>query len=177
MKSKIGRTTRRRSCGWACAWMAAAGLWLQPAVAHADRNVSFTTTQGTWMSVDVSPDGKTIVFDLLGDLYTLPIAGGTGRPASPKDAPSIRSRAGRRTAGSIAFASDRSGSDNIWIAAADGSEPARGDQRSKDGGITAPAWTADGEYRDRAQGSHAQPPRFGGALALSDRAADRAACW
>ncbi len=39
--------------------------------------VYFTTDEGTWMSLDVSPDGKTIVFDLLGDLYTVPIAGGT----------------------------------------------------------------------------------------------------
>ena len=39
--------------------------------------IEFTTDEGTWMSLDVSPDGRTIVFDLLGDLYTLPIAGGT----------------------------------------------------------------------------------------------------
>ena len=38
--------------------------------------VSIDTRTGTWMSVDVSPDGNTLVFDLLGDLYTLPIAGG-----------------------------------------------------------------------------------------------------
>ncbi|HEY8398014.1 MAG TPA: hypothetical protein VIK80_08750, partial [Flavihumibacter sp.] len=36
----------------------------------AERNIKLTTTEGTWMSVDLSPDGKTIVFDLLGDLYT-----------------------------------------------------------------------------------------------------------
>src|SRR6266568_6326533 len=40
------------------------------------RTVRFTTEEGTWMSLDVSPDGRKIVFDLLGDLYTLPIAGG-----------------------------------------------------------------------------------------------------
>ena len=39
--------------------------------------LSFTVTEGTWMSLDVSPDGQTIVFELLGDLYTLPMAGGT----------------------------------------------------------------------------------------------------
>ena len=124
--------------------MAAVAFWLQPAVARADRNVTFTTTQGTWMSVDVSPDGKTIVFDLLGDLYTVPIAGGTatriteGRAfdSQPRWAPDGRS---------IAFASDRSGSDNLWIADADGKNP-RAVTSDKDGGITAPAWTADGEY-------------------------------
>ena len=37
--------------------------------------LSFDTSEGTWMNVDVSPDGRRIVFDLLGDLYTMPIAG------------------------------------------------------------------------------------------------------
>jgi Tol biopolymer transport system component len=40
------------------------------------RTVRFTTDEGTWISLDVSPDGRTIVFDLVGDLYTMPIAGG-----------------------------------------------------------------------------------------------------
>ena len=40
------------------------------------RTVDFTTSEGTWISLDVSPDGQTIVFELLGDLYTLPVAGG-----------------------------------------------------------------------------------------------------
>src|SRR5258708_39470212 len=40
------------------------------------RSIRFTTTEGTWTSLDVSPDGKTIVFDMMGDLYTIPIGGG-----------------------------------------------------------------------------------------------------
>src|ERR1700678_2673929 len=40
------------------------------------RKVSFTTTEGTWTSLDLSPDGKTIVFDMMGDLYTVPVTGG-----------------------------------------------------------------------------------------------------
>src|SRR6185503_12402819 len=54
--------TRRRGCDSIC---------IAPT-----RNVTFETTQGTWMNVDVSPDGRTILFDLLGDIYTVPIAGG-----------------------------------------------------------------------------------------------------
>lgn len=48
------------------------GLPLKPG-----HELSYTATEGTWISLDVSPDGKTIVFDLLGDLYSLPVAGGT----------------------------------------------------------------------------------------------------
>jgi len=48
-----------------------ATLPLKPA-----RTVKFTTDEGTWVSLDVSPDGRTLVFDLSGDVYTLPIAGG-----------------------------------------------------------------------------------------------------
>ena len=44
------------------------------------REVRFRTEEGSWMSVDVSPDGSTLVFDLLGDLYTLPVEGGTATP-------------------------------------------------------------------------------------------------
>ena len=46
------------------------------------RTVTFETREGTWMSVDVSPDGRTLVFDLLGDLYTLPIEGGVATAIS-----------------------------------------------------------------------------------------------
>ena len=51
------------------------GLPLRP-----DRTFSFTTKTGNWTSLDVSPDGKSIVFDLLGDIYTMPITGGKATP-------------------------------------------------------------------------------------------------
>ena len=41
-----------------------------------DRSFDLNTDEGTWMSLDVSPDGNTIVFDLLGDIYSMPISGG-----------------------------------------------------------------------------------------------------
>ncbi len=53
------------------------GLPLKPT-----RKISFTTEEGTWMSLDVSPDGKTIVFVLLGDLYLLPMEGGEAKRVS-----------------------------------------------------------------------------------------------
>src|SRR5262245_8559836 len=79
------------------------------------REVKFTTDEGTWLSLDVSPDGQTIVFDLLGDLYTLPIAGGAATQitrglafdAQPRYSPDGKT---------IAFVSDATGSDNVWLA-------------------------------------------------------------
>ena len=38
--------------------------------------LSFNTSEGSWLSIDVTPEGDTLVFDLLGDLYSLPIEGG-----------------------------------------------------------------------------------------------------
>lgn len=65
--------------------LAAQGLPIKPT-----RTVSFTTTEGSNMSIDVSPDGKTLVFDLLGDLYTLPVTGGTAKQITRGMAINIR---------------------------------------------------------------------------------------
>ena len=46
------------------------------------KDVSFTTSEGTWMNVDVSPDGKEIVFDLLGDIYAMPVSGWRSKSAA-----------------------------------------------------------------------------------------------
>ena len=43
------------------------------------QDIAIDTTEGTWMSVDVSPDGAELVFDLLGDIYAMPITGGEAR--------------------------------------------------------------------------------------------------
>ena len=62
------------------------------------RKITFEATEGTWMSVDVSPDGKTIVFDLLGDIYAVPVAGGTATGDHERARRTTRTRASRPTA-------------------------------------------------------------------------------
>jgi Tol biopolymer transport system component/imidazolonepropionase-like amidohydrolase len=131
--------------------------------------VSFTTDEGTWMSLDVSPDGKTIVFDLLGDLYTLPIEGGAATrivggmsfESQPKFSPDGKT---------IAFLSDRSGVENLWLVDRDGSNPRavskdRPTQAAPQDMIS-PSWTADGEYL---LVSKARPPERVHSIFLYDR--------
>jgi imidazolonepropionase-like amidohydrolase/Tol biopolymer transport system component len=80
---------------------------------------SFTTNEGTWMNLDVSPDGKTIVFDMMGDIYTIPISGGTAkalRTGIPFEIQPHFSPDGSK----ILFTSDAGGGDNIWVMNADG---------------------------------------------------------
>ncbi len=80
----------------------------------AERTISFNTTEATWLSLDVSPDGKSIVFELLGDLYTLPISGGKATRITSGLALDTQPRFspdGKR----IVFVSDRSGTENLWL--------------------------------------------------------------
>ncbi len=118
---------------------------------EASREIIINTNEGTWMAVDVHPSGKKIIFDLLGDLYELPIEGGKATritqglafDSQPKYAPD---------GNSILFLSDRSGGNNVWII----------DRKEKDTlqitkGNTAKMqsadWSPDGDYIVVSQGT------------------------
>ena len=83
------------------------------------REVPIDTRSGTWMSVDVSPDGKRIAFDMLGDIYELPIEGGEARALASGLAWDMQPRYSPDGKW-IAFTSDRAGGDNLWIMDASG---------------------------------------------------------
>ncbi|MBZ6377448.1 amidohydrolase [Pacificimonas flava] len=108
------------------------------------RDVAIRVDEGTWMDVDVSPNGDLIAFALLGDIYTMPISGGTPTRISEGLAWEVHPRFspdGRR----IAFTSDRGGGNNIWLMNADGSDKRQltnEDFRL----LNQPTWSPDGQF-------------------------------
>src|ERR1051325_3434826 len=108
------------------------------------RTLKFTTDEGSWISLDLSPNGQTIVFDLLGDLYTMPVTGGTakriiggtGWEQQPRFSPD---------GSQILFVSDKSGAEKGWGANADGTKP-RAITKSDRMSFLSPIWTPDGQY-------------------------------
>lgn len=108
------------------------------------REIDINVTEGTWMSLDVSPDGKTIAFDMLGDIYTMPITGGTATNIASGMAWEMQPRFspdGSR----IAFTSDRAGGDNIWTMDVDGEDKKQVTKESFR--LTNnPTWSADGNF-------------------------------
>ena len=108
------------------------------------RSLDFTTDEGTWISLDLSPDGQTIVFELLGDLYTLPVAGGEATRVTSGQGYDMQPRFSPDGT-KLVFVSDRDGSENLWVSAADGTDPRQltdGERES----YMSPVWTPDGDY-------------------------------
>ena len=107
-------------------------------------DAAISVDQGTWMNVDVSPDGETIVFDLLGDIYTMPISGGKATQLTSDIAWQMQPRFspdGKH----IAFTSDQGGGDNIWLMDVNGeNQTAVTDETFRL--LNSPAWSPDGDY-------------------------------
>lgn len=109
-----------------------------------ERKISFTTDKGTWISLDVSPDGKTIAFDMMGDIYSIPITGGKATQITsgmqydvhPRYSPDGKS---------LVFISDKSGSDNIWTMDLSTKEDKQITKEKKHNFFSA-EWTPDGDY-------------------------------
>ena len=101
------------------------------------------TDEGTWMNLDVSPDGKTLVFDLLGDIYKMPISGGSttilrsglAYEVQPRFSPNGKY---------ISFTSDAEGGNNIWVMTADGKD-AKSITKEKYRLLNNAVWTPDGK--------------------------------
>ena len=88
------------------------------------REIAFAATEGTWMSVDISPDGAWIVFDLLGHIYRMPVGGGEATSITQDSGLALNIHPVFSPDGlEIAFISDRNGQNNLWIMGADGSNP------------------------------------------------------
>ncbi len=108
------------------------------------RSASINVTEGTWVSLDVSPDGSTIVFDLLGDIYSLPIDGGKATAITQGMAWDIQPRFSP-DGSQIAFISDRDGGDNVWL-----QDLGSGDSRQLTFEsfrlLNNPSWSPDGQY-------------------------------
>jgi Tol biopolymer transport system component len=106
------------------------------------RHIEFDTTEGTWLSLTLSADGRRIVFDLLGDLYALDSTGGVATPVTSGvafDSQPLYSPDGAW----LAYLSDRSGAENVWIARPDGSEARRISDNRGVHEYVSPAWSAD----------------------------------
>ena len=111
----------------------------------AEREARFTVDEATWLSLDVAPSGDQLMLEILGDLYLLPLEGGTakaitqgmGYDAQPRFSPD-----GER----IAFVSDRDGAIALWTLALDGGEPEKVASPGERGDFASPEWSPDGEH-------------------------------
>ncbi|MCL2916310.1 amidohydrolase family protein [Shewanella corallii] len=119
--------------------------WQVNAPANAPlEQVTINVNEGTWMNVSMSPDGKYIVFDLLGDIYRIPAKGGKAEVLASGIAwqmQPVYSPNGKY----IAFTSDEDGGDNIWVMDADGKNP-RAVTSETFRLLNSPAWSPDSQY-------------------------------
>ncbi|MBM3401094.1 MAG: amidohydrolase family protein [Bacteroidetes bacterium] len=108
------------------------------------KSLNFQTNEGTWMNLDLSPDGKTIVFDLLGDIYSMPVSGGKATLLAGGMASEVQPRFSPNGK-YISYTSDKEGGDNIWIMNTDGSQK-KSITNENFRLLNNAVWTPDNEY-------------------------------
>ncbi len=118
--------------------------WAITQPAEPFQEVTISTDEGTWINLDVSPDGKQIVFDMLGDIYLLPIAGGNAEVLREGHAFEVQPRFSP-DGKSISFTSDAGGGDNVWTMNVDGSE-AKQVTKESFRLLNNADWTPDGQF-------------------------------
>ncbi len=108
------------------------------------QTITIDTTESTWSNLSVSEDGQAMVFDMLGDIYTMSIVGGEATPLvqgfdwnmQPTYSPDGKT---------IAYISDRDGASNLWVMDVNGGNP-RQISKEKTALIHTPTWSPDGDY-------------------------------
>ncbi|OJJ23967.1 amidohydrolase [marine bacterium AO1-C] len=129
-----------------------------PLPLKAARTVKFTAKQGTWISVDVHPNGKEIIFDMLGNIYTIPMSGGKATQITKGMAYDVHPRYSP-DGNKIVFISDKSGSDNIWVIDRKGKDTIQVTKDRNQNYFSA-AWTPDSEYIIGTRGRRAIKPHM-----------------
>jgi Tol biopolymer transport system component len=125
---------------------AASPAWDTTLARGATRDIAFATTEGTWMSIDISADGRWLVFDLLGHVYRMTADGGRAECLTQDTGVALNFHPRFSPDGTtIAFISDRGGQNNLWLMDADGRNP-RAVHLSRDLRASEPAWTPDGRF-------------------------------